>query len=173
MFLKKDVYNMHPYLPHLLADIATAHRRKTPPISECSRTIEEHFEEAERWIAGEEPPHTFGYYCGLETIDFPPPDQLTNEDIQQVCEAFRKMMFSWNIDIDLPERLPLPIAYKIMVGTLDTKTEIVNSGIMSFDFCTGFAPDCIFKEYCPCLKIWNDLPDEDMATGSSDDELPF
>lgn len=164
---------MHPYLPHLLSDIAAAHRKETPLASQSPQTIEEHLEETERWIAGEELAHTFGYYCGLDAIHFPPPEQLSHEDLQQVCQAFRKMMFSWNIDINLPERLPLPIAYKMMVDTLDTKTEIVNSGTIGFDFCTGYAPDCIFKEYCPCLKVWNDLKDEDMATGSSNDELPF
>jgi hypothetical protein len=36
------------------------------------------------------------------------------------------------------------IAYKITVVTLNTKTIIANSGMMSFDFCTGFAPECFF-----------------------------
>ncbi|MEJ7778571.1 MAG: hypothetical protein WKF68_03185 [Daejeonella sp.] len=146
---------MHPYLPHLLADIFAAHRRETSLAPQRPQTIEEHLEEVELWVEGEEPAHTFGYYFGLETIHFPPADQLSHDDMQQVCEAFRRMMFSWNMTIDLPEPLPLPIAYKMMVDILDTKTEIVNSGTIGFDFCTGNAPDCIFKEYCPCLEIWN------------------
>ncbi len=164
---------MHPYLPHLLTDIAAAYRLEIPSAVEHSQTVEEHFEEVERWIAGEEPSHSFGYFCGLEAINFPPPEQLTPEDMKEINEAFRTMMFSWNLDISLPENLPLPIAYKMMVDTLDSKTEIVNSGTMTFDFCTGYAPDCIFKEYCPCLKIWNNTPAEDMTTGLSDEELPF
>lgn len=44
-----------------------------------------------------------------------------------------------------------------MADILDTKTEIVNSGTIGFDFCTGNAPDCIFKEYCPCLEICNNF----------------
>ena len=57
---------MHPYLPHLLSDIAAAHRTDIPE-PEPTQTIEEHFEEVERWINGEEPAHTFGYYCELGT----------------------------------------------------------------------------------------------------------
>ncbi len=110
----------------------------------------------EQWLAGEEPPHTFGYYCGLDAVNFPPPEQLSLKDMKKVCKAFRKMMFSWNLDIDLPEKLPLPIAYKMMIDTLNTKTTIVNCGTIGFNFCTGYAPDCIFKEYCPCLEIWNE-----------------
>lgn len=82
------------------------------------------------------------------------------------------MMFTWNLLIDLPELLPLPIAYTMTVDTLNTKTGIVNSGTMGFDFCTGYAPDCIFKEYCTCLKIWNeedDIKDVDLP----ENKLPF
>jgi hypothetical protein len=132
---------MHPYLPYLLADIAAAHRTDTPKPGP-PQTIEEHFEEVERWIEGEEPAHTFGYYCGLEAANFPPPEQLTDEEMKQVIKAFSQMMFSWNHGIALPETLPIPIAYKMTVDSLDMKTQIVKSGMMSFDFCTGYAPDC-------------------------------
>lgn len=163
---------MHPYLPHLLADIAAAHRRDAaepaPP-----QTIDEHFEEVERWIEGEEPAHTFGYYCGLEAGNFPPPEQLTDVEMKQVIEAFRPMMFSWNLDIDLPEALPLPIAYTMTIDTLNSKTNIVNNGFMSFDFCTGYAPDCVFKEYCPCLDIWNNDNEKQDDDNISQEELPF
>jgi len=46
------------------------------------------------------------------------------------------------------------------------KTGIANSGMMSFDFCSGYAPDCIFKEYCPCQEFWNTPIDID---GSKED----
>jgi hypothetical protein len=163
---------MHPYLPHFLADIAAAHRTDTPE-TEPPQTIEEHFKEVERWIEGEEPSHTFGYYCGLETINFPPPEQLTGNEMKKIIIAFGQMMFSWNLDISLPETLPLPIAYKMTVDTLDSKTEIVNSGFISFDFCTGYAPDCVFKKYCPCLEIWNREDDSDASANTSTNELPF
>jgi hypothetical protein len=78
-----------------------------------------------------------------------------------ICEAFRKMLFSWDLDIDSPENFPCERAYQFMVNTLDEKVMINHTGITSFDFCTGYAPDCAFKEYCPCLKYWNSA-DEDM-----------
>jgi hypothetical protein len=162
---------MHPYIPHLLADITAAHRTELPH-PKNPKTIEEELEEIERWVEGEEPRHTFGYYCGLNAEEFPPAAQLTKKEMKLVCKAFRQMMFTWNLSIDLPDRLPLPIAYKMMVATLSSKTEIVNSGFMSFDFCTGYAPDCVFKEYCTCLKYWNGEEEINMPPSSSD-ELPF
>ena len=163
---------MHPYLTHLLADIAAAHCTTTferkPDV-----TIEKHFEEVEAWIAGNEPEHTFGYYCGLQAVNFPPATQLTEKEMKLVCRAFEHMMFTWNHGIDLPKILPIAIAYKMTVDTLDSKTTIVNSGMLSFDFCTGYAPDCVFKQYCPCLRYWKSLPENDLPNARGKDGLPF
>ncbi len=52
---------------------------------------QEHFEEIERWIA-EDPPNFFGDYCGLKVADFPPAEQLSEEDMSIVCKVFKKMM---------------------------------------------------------------------------------
>ncbi|HTN08488.1 hypothetical protein [Agriterribacter sp.] len=150
---------MHPYLPHLLADIAAAHRTEIPE-EETEQTIEEHLEAADRWVSGEEPEHTFGYYCGLHPESFPPVDQLSDEEMKMIRNAFEKMMYTLNHGIDLPESLPAAFAYKIIVDSLDWKANIVNSGFMSFDFCSGYAPDCIFKAYCSCLKIGNEKNDD-------------
>ncbi len=139
------------------------------------QTIEEHFEEIDRWLEGEEPPHNFGYFCGLDAGNFPPAEQLTDDEMIIIRKAFEHMMFTWNHGIDLPETLPVAFAYKMIVDSLNMKTNIVNSGCMSFDFCSGYAPDCVLKEYCPCLKIWNETNDEDREMDSAGDnsELPF
>ncbi|MDB5247782.1 MAG: hypothetical protein JWQ40_2176 [Segetibacter sp.] len=166
---------MHPYLTHLFTDIAAACRDEIVIEQKGPISFEEEMEEIERWLEGAEPAHSFGYYCGLESVNFPPPEQLTREEMEQVIAAFRQMMLSWNLDIDLPASLPLPMAYAITIDTLNMKTGIVNSGFISFDFCTGYAPDCIFKQYCPCLKIWNETDDDDCAdmTEVPPGELPF
>jgi hypothetical protein len=53
------------------------------------------------------------------------------------------------------------------------KTTIVNSGQMSFDFCSGYAPDCVFKEYCLCWEIWNAEENDDMDINLNEGDLPF
>ena len=62
---------MHPYIPHLLDDIAKAHRQdvpeETPPL-----TLEEEFEAIDRWMERDEPEYTLSYYCGLNFEEFPP-----------------------------------------------------------------------------------------------------
>lgn len=154
---------MHPYIPHLLEDIAAAHQEEKVIDESFPKTFEEEMEEVENWIAGIEPPHNFGYYCGLSSELFPPPEQLSEEDMMVVLKAFCKMMFTYNLGIDLPDTLPVPIAYKMTVNTLNSKTDIPTSGMMHWDFCSGYAPDCEFKEYCPCLEFWNELEKEDTS----------
>jgi hypothetical protein len=113
-------------------------------------------EEIEQWVAGEEAPHSFSYYCGLKPEEFPPASQLTPKEMMIVCKAFRHMMFSWNLSADFPETLPPDRDYELLVNTLNEKTDIPSFGFMGFDYCSGYAPDCVFKEYCACLKYWNE-----------------
>lgn len=164
---------MHPYLPHLLNDISAAHHTEQPDETPYTKIFEEEMEEIERWVEGDEHEHTFGYYCDLKAENFPPSEQLTAEEMQMVIEAFHNMMFTWNHSADFPETLPVAINYSMLVNTLNEKTFIPKDGFVGFDYCSGYAPDCIFKEYCPCLEIWNKLPNEDMSAPDPADELPF
>jgi hypothetical protein len=165
---------MHPYLPHLLSDIKAAHRTILPENSIREISFEEEMEEIEKWTEAE-PAHTFGYYCGLEPVNFPPSKQLCKKDMACVCKAFRQMMFSWNLTISFPKKFPIPLQYLFLVKTLDEKTAIVNSGFMNIDYCSGYAPDCVFKEFCSCLEYWNSLPDDDINNISYDasENFPF
>lgn len=168
---------MHLYLSHLLADIAAAHRSESEIVEEENnpQTIEQYFEEVDLWLAGKEPPHTFGYYCGLESVNFPPSEQLSEEEMEMICSSFKKMMYTWKPGISLPENLPVAFAYTMIVDSLNSKTDIPNNGFMDFDLCSGYAPGCVFKEYCPCWETWNSIDDDDpnMSINLSGKELPF
>lgn len=146
---------MHPYIPHLIADIKAAHRKENLEKENNSQSLEEHFEEIEAWVRGDEAEHTFGYHCGLLSENFPPPEKLTQKEMKLIRKEFERMMYTWNVDIDLPKKLPVDFAYKMIVDTLDSNIMIVNSGGTGFDYCSGNPPECIFKEYCPCWEYWN------------------
>lgn len=169
---------MHPYIPHLLADITAAHRDEDEIAEAASNptSMEEYFAAVDRWMEGIEPPHTFGYYCGLESGNFPPPAQLSDKDMKQVCMAFESLLFSWDADIDLPDILPISLRYQFMIKTLTERFSLVNMGSPTFSYCNYYAPDCIFKEYCTCLEFWDDLDDDDdddRSTDLTEGELPF
>lgn len=150
---------MHPYIPHLLSDITAAHREE-PSLPVIAKSFEEEMEDIERWVAGDEETHTLGYHCGMAEENFPPAGQLTEEDLLLVYEALKKMLYSYNISIELQDELPAPMKYGLTVSALNEKTAIPETGVLHFDFCTGHAPDCVLKEYCPCLKIWNETEED-------------
>lgn len=148
---------MQAYINQLLEDMMAAQRcteekkDRPRPIS-----IEEHFEEIERWIASEAPRHTFSYYCGLTLQQFPPAEYLNNEQLGMLCKGFRDLLFSWNLDTDVPESMPLKLAYPFMISALAEKVDIVDDGIIGIEFCTCDPPSCPFKEYCCCIKYFSD-----------------
>jgi hypothetical protein len=111
--------------------------------------------EVERFVS-EDPSATFGDYCGLRASDFPPAEQLSEQDMQWVIDAFKIMSYTWNLDFSFPDTLPTPLYYTFMVETLDEETWIVNTGFFSFDYCTGNKEGCKFEAYCSCLKYWQE-----------------
>jgi hypothetical protein len=115
----------------------------------------EHFAEVERYVS-EDPSNSFGDYCGLQVSDFPPAEQLTEDDMRIIIKAFEKMSTSWNIGFSFPETLPTDLHYKIMVNTLSEKTMLTKFGFVTFDYCSGSPDECIFGEYCNCLQYWQD-----------------
>lgn len=157
---KNRINHTHPYIPHLLDDIKAAQRDEEASLQDdAEESIEEHFEQIDRWIAGEYDGHTFGNYCGLESINFPPPEQLNERDMELICDAFEELLASWNAGISLPDNVPLPLRYTLTVGTLNEEFVPMKMGSVIFDYCSGYAPDCPLKEYCPCLEVWNNDDD--------------
>ena len=128
---------MHPYFPHLLSDFAAACRDEIPEEEVRPQTIEEHFDEIDRPIEGEESQYTFEDYFGFNAENFPPEEQLTNDEIISIRKAFEQMMYTGKPGIDAPETLPVAFAYKITVDSLYLKTHIGNSGCRTFNFCSG------------------------------------
>jgi hypothetical protein len=140
----------HPYIPHLLKDIAAAHRTEKP-CKEREQSFAEILEEFRRMK--EDRKYTFGYFCGLRREDFPPPDQLLKKDMKVVSSAFKKMMRSWDLHCWLPKELPADLVYKLLILTLERKINPIESGLVQFSYCSMFPADCLLGQYCTCLKL--------------------
>lgn len=151
---------MRELTSYLIADILKACNVTELADEETEQTMEQHFKNVENFLSLGFSMQTFSEYCGLESKYFPPAEYFSEEEQQVICYEFEKMMLTWNLAIDNPEKLPLSILYNTLIGILDTKTAIVRHGTIHFDFCSGFAPDCIWKEYCTCLEIWNSDKDQ-------------
>lgn len=156
---------MQSYINYLLQDINKAQRTEESCIitdKKESQSIEEHFAEIERWLEGEEPAHSFSYYCGLQKEQFPPAEKLTKVQLLQINDAFRHLLFTWNLDASIPKEIPPAKTYSLLTSVLDEKTDIVNSGFMTFEFCNYDPESCPFEQYCSCKDFEQDIGDDDM-----------
>jgi hypothetical protein len=171
---------MQSYINHLLSDISEACREEQPEAYSFAspdndmEAMERYFEEVERWL-NSDPEHDFSYYCGLQKEQFPPPEKLTGEQMESVIQALKKLLFSWNIGVDLPEQLPVCKKYTLMVGILERKVAIVDSGFETIEFCTCDPPSCPLNEWCSCREIWykQQDDDEDDVKNFDPNALPF
>jgi len=142
---------MRRYIHQLLEDIKNAHRPRDQKKSEP--TFEEEMEAVENWAQGRgQIPQSLSVQCGLSIEQFPPVERLSEEDIELIMDAFQEMVSTWNLAVDFPENLPLARAYPLLINILSREAWYLPGGTLHFDFCTGNAPDCELKEYCPCLE---------------------
>lgn len=84
---------MEKYVKQLLEDIQNAHRQLTKEETEKAETFEQHIEEVERILAGEEHliQQPFSHHCKLNKEQFPSPNRLTSEQMNKIGEAFEKL----------------------------------------------------------------------------------
>jgi hypothetical protein len=154
---------MQSYLSHLLGDIADACRQEQPPPS-SSASMEEYLDEAERWLESD-PQFTFAYYCGLTKEQFPPARLLSEIQMEEICTAFNKLLFTWNIGVDIPDHLPVSKRYTLLVTVLDEKVDIQDAGFIDIEFCNDDPPTCPLNEYCTCKEF---LKEDDMGENMND-----
>lgn len=150
---------MEKYIKQLIEDIQNAHRQLTKEETEKAETFEQHIQEVERFIAGEEDliQQSFGYHCRLNKEQFPPPKRLTFEQMNTVCEAFEKLLYTWNVRADFPDELPVEMAYETLVSILDRKFITPTSGFIGLEFCDYEPEACRFKEYCTCRELFAEM----------------
>lgn len=131
---------MQNYLPHLLAGIAAAHCEQG--LIDCR-------------IPGIPPRYSLHNYCGLTTAQFPPPEQWTEAQLEEINLAFRLMMFSWNLDIEIPGKVPPPdVVYRLQVSTLERKVHVGVPGTYLLGFCVDEPAHCPFGQaYCACREL--------------------
>jgi hypothetical protein len=149
--------HMNRYSSQLISDIKNAWRPKSLNVGyEHAVTIEEELEIVDNYTSGTNIPACLSRKCGLTIEQFPPIEALSEEEIKLIIEEFKAMLFSWHISADLPENVPLERAYTLLINILNEEAWFFPTGMLHYDFCTGYAPDCELKEYCPCKENWKD-----------------
>jgi hypothetical protein len=147
---------MKSYLTFLLEDLKKAHRTSIQdPKDEIPGSFEREMEAIENWASGKNAPSTFLDLSGLTLDQFPPPDKLSQEEMDSLVDAFNEMLSTWNMQAEFPQDFPKDRTYTLLISLLDREAWYLPGGILHFDFCTGYAPDCVLKEFCGCKKYWD------------------
>lgn len=115
-------------------------------------SFEEQMEEVEKYISTR-PSKTFGDYTGLTKIQFPPPERLSFQQMNELANALDRLLFTFHIRANLPEILPVAVAYQALVDLLDRAVMIMNRGLMGIEFCSYDCQNCPWDlAYCTCIE---------------------
>ena len=169
---------MQSYINHLLSDITEACREEQPETYSSAsgendvEAIERYFEEVERYLEND-PELDFSYYCGLQKELFPPAEKLTNEQLEAVSIAFEKLLFTWNIGVEMPDKLPASQKYNLLISVLERKVAIVENGFETIEFCSYDPPSCPFNEWCTCKELGLKDQDDDDVENVDPDSFPI
>ena len=89
---------------------------------------------------------------GISKMEFPPPEQLSTNEIEELIQALLKMILCINNEIILPDEMPATRKYELIIGLWDEGFQLMSNGLYCNDYCTGFPPDCELDEYCKCRE---------------------
>ncbi len=159
---------MNKYIQQLIADIYAAQNQEEFELKSESKTFDFHNEVDAFFLPeGESFKEVFGKVCGLQSNQFPSKNLLTNQQMESICEAIDKLLFSWNLQTDLPDELPVEKAYQLLVGIFDKKNTMVSSGYSDIEFCNSVPKTCAFGDFCECKKIDEAIETREKKLGST------
>ena len=159
---------MKRYVEQLIADIYAAQNQEEFELKTEFKTFDFHTKVDTFFLREEESfKEVFGKVCGLKSSQFPPTKLLTNDQMEGICEAIDRLLFSWNLYTDLPDELPVEKAYQLLVGIFDQKNTIVSSGHTDIEFCNSIPKTCAFGEFCECKKIDEVIENREKKLGTA------
>ncbi|MBK8564108.1 MAG: hypothetical protein IPN76_12415 [Saprospiraceae bacterium] len=160
---------MDKYLAQLLADIAysTANVSSPHPTGEQSDNIWD-------WISDEEedktaPRRLLEDWTGIRKAQLPPDEQLTDEQVQLLFEALKKMLDAYNWMFVLQIQVPERIQYRALRDNFDQEAICKRWHMGFFELCKKGTPhgECALgEEYCHCAffaEMFSHFVDEELT----------
>ncbi len=148
---------MQTYLQQLLQDIADAAilPEEMPFDGPEPDTFEAHIFEVERYLH-DDPDTTLYQHTGLEKIQFPGDEHLTEEQCAAVAKALEDTYFSYGVTLEIPKDIPVRARYRTVVEALDKAVFFSRHGQVCIEYChydfDGYCPFGVEK--CPCYEEW-------------------
>ncbi len=113
------------------------------------------FAEVDRYTS-EDPKEVLGHHCGLQKIQFPKENLLSDKQCQDLTEALEMVYLAFNINANMPQMLPIKMRYKEIVELLDKKVFSDWFGMTTFEHCHyDYEGVCPFGvSHCDCWLNW-------------------
>ena len=145
---------LQPYLDGLLADLRERHGQFPPEPNlralAPDPTYPEEVEDTIAYLYG--PEYAMSELFDLGAEAFPPAAELSQDQAAALAEAILDLWRSLNIEADLPQGLPLALAYPVLVRRWGGEpVPVVRQGRVHVAFCDYEPADCPWPEaYCAC-----------------------
>lgn len=107
-------------------------------------------EETDNYVY-QEPKDTMFYSLGFYRAQFPPAEKFTDEALEQLTFAIRRLWAAFNFSASTPKNTPARIIYPLLVERMKKPAFVMNFGQIGIEFC-DYEPDrCPFGlGYCSC-----------------------
>lgn len=164
---------MERYIAQFIEDLLAKHKpdaEPTRPYFDNDDDPDDLFGDVERYLSGGYE-QRIGDVLELIPEQFPPADQLTLDQMSQLVKAYHDLLFSWNISTDLPDGISMPIAYQLLVSTLDREVYLSEDGFVTIEFCTYDSHTCPFTDVCRCDEQYEEM--KKIIRPEGEDDYPF
>lgn len=171
---KKNKITMQRYIEQIIGDLKES-KKNVPPDPELENTKNyEDFEEKMFAIETAPSQHKKDVF-GVSFEELPPPEKLTDKQIEQLLDAIEDTFEAFNISIEYKDNMPIKLKYDVLRDSFKYDIHIMPGFSMHFDFCDGLCEECKMADYCDIKdEIMNDENDmENYTYNDDDDELPF
>ncbi len=152
-----DWLNLYPEEP--FANEPESAATATAPIPEESAstggddTFKASIEEMETWMESK-PELTMFYHFGLEAEQFPPAERLTDEELEALVFAMRRLWAAFNFTAVLPDHVPARVVYPILLERMGEGAMVMSYGHIGVEFCNYEPSECPFGlEWCSCKEF--------------------
>jgi len=111
---------------------------------------------------------------GVSYEELPPPDKLTDNQMNQLIDAIADMWAEFGIDAIYPKGISLKLKYDLVKDTFVDDFHYMPGWQLTHDFCIGYCPDCKIFDLCENrIDDWDNFDPEFDVKIKDDDELPF
>lgn len=149
---------MHTYLDQILEDLRAAQAQPPEATKFFSHEAAgDPIQEVEAFLKS--PQHDFAYWTGISQEALPPLEALPADRVQELVDELKALWRAHKVEPLFPPNTPAWGQYRALRACWTS--EVGTNVTCTFDFCTGYAPDCVLEDFCPCKETWEAADEEE------------